>query len=152
MFQSTKLEDGFSACFRQWKATTTHCKHLHGYALSFKIVFEGELDYRNWIVDFGGFKRSKVSIDGFSPKEWFKYMFDHTTVISNDDPDLETFRMLESTGAIQLRLVDAVGCEMFAKLVYDKLQDWVELETKGRCRVVSVECKEHEKNSAIYVG
>ena len=36
MFTSTKVFDGFSCCFRQWKATTTHCQFLHGYGVSFK--------------------------------------------------------------------------------------------------------------------
>ena len=33
-FKSTKLFDGYSTCFRQWKAEGTHCKFLHGYAMS----------------------------------------------------------------------------------------------------------------------
>ena len=47
MFKSTKLFDGFSCCFRQWKAETTHCRFLHGYGVSFRVTFEGELD-RDW--------------------------------------------------------------------------------------------------------
>ena len=43
MFISTKVFDGFSCCFRQWKATTTHCQFLHGYGVSFKVWFEGDL-------------------------------------------------------------------------------------------------------------
>ena len=43
-FQSTKLFDGFSTVFRQWKATGTHCRFLHGYGVSFRVWFEGELD------------------------------------------------------------------------------------------------------------
>ena len=46
MFQSTKVFDGFSCCFRQWKAETTHCKYLHGYGVSFKVKFEGDLGSR----------------------------------------------------------------------------------------------------------
>ena len=45
MFKSTKVFDGFSCCFRQWKAETTHCKYLHGYGVSFKVKFEGDLVY-----------------------------------------------------------------------------------------------------------
>ena len=33
-FISTKVFDGFSTVFRQWKAETTHCKYLHGYGVS----------------------------------------------------------------------------------------------------------------------
>ena len=43
MFKSTKLFDGFSCCFRQWKAETTHCKYLHGYGVSFRVTFEGQV-------------------------------------------------------------------------------------------------------------
>ena len=42
-YQSTKLFDGFSCCFRQWKAETTHCRFLHGYGISFRVTFEGDL-------------------------------------------------------------------------------------------------------------
>ena len=85
-FQSTKLFDGYSTCFRQWKAEDTHCKFLHGYAISFKVWFEGELDYRNWVWDFGGMKRSKTQIKGLSPKDYFNYLLDHTVVVAQDDP------------------------------------------------------------------
>ena len=48
-FQSTKIFDGFSTVFRQWKANETHCQFLHGYAISFKITFEGNLDEKKYI-------------------------------------------------------------------------------------------------------
>jgi len=59
-FQSSKVFDGFSTVFRQWKAKTTHCRFVHGYGISFKVYFEGELDERNWVWDFGGMKRAKL--------------------------------------------------------------------------------------------
>ncbi len=74
-FQSTKLFDGYSACFRQWKADGTHCRFLHGYAVSFRVWFEGDLDHRNWVWDFGGMKRSKTQIAGMSPKDYFTPTF-----------------------------------------------------------------------------
>ena len=97
-FKSTKIFDGFSTVFRQWQATTTHCQYLHGYAIEFKVTFEGELDHRNWVWDFGGMKRSKTKIDGMSAKEWMDYMFDHTTVIAKDDPHLEVFSQMHEKG------------------------------------------------------
>jgi hypothetical protein len=42
-FQSTKLYDGFSTCYRDWKSETKS-KYLHGSAISFRVWFEGELD------------------------------------------------------------------------------------------------------------
>ena len=68
-FLSTKVFDGFSTVFRQWKAETTHCKYLHGYGVSFKLWFEGDLDERNWVWDFGGMKRAEGKIDGILKKK-----------------------------------------------------------------------------------
>ena len=151
-FQSTKVFDGFSTCFRQWKAETTHCKYLHGYGVSFKLWFEGDLDYRNWVWDFGGMKRAVNKIDGMSPKEWFDYMFDHTVVIATDDPALETFRQMDKEGFIQLREVEYVGAERFAQFVFDKVNPFIEKETEGRVSIAKVEFREHDKNNAIYVS
>jgi 6-pyruvoyltetrahydropterin/6-carboxytetrahydropterin synthase len=151
-FQSTKVYDGFSCVFRQWKAEGTHCSYLHGYAVSFKIIFEGELDEKNWVFDFGGMKRAKGHIDGKNPKQWFDYMFDHTTIIAQDDPYLSLFNQMDTQGTIQLRILPSVGAEKFAEYVYKKVNTFIQEETQGRVRVVSVEARENEKNSAIYYG
>ena len=149
-FQSTKLFDGFSCVFRQWKAEGTHCRFLHGYGVSFRVWFEGELDERNWVWDFGGMKRAKGSIDGKNPKEWMDYMFDHTTIVATDDPGIGGFRTMNELGIIQLRELEAVGAEQFAKYIYDKLNTFVQEETDGRVSVIRVEFMEHSKNTAIY--
>jgi 6-pyruvoyltetrahydropterin/6-carboxytetrahydropterin synthase len=149
-FQSTKIFDGYSTVFRQWRAEGTHCRFLHGYGISFKIVFEGDLDERNWVWDFGGMKRAKTWIDGMQPKEWMDYMFDHTYIIALDDPFLYKAHAMHDEGIVQLRVVPATGAEQFAKFIYDKVNTFVLEETDNRVRVVSVEFKEHEKNSAIY--
>jgi 6-pyruvoyltetrahydropterin/6-carboxytetrahydropterin synthase len=149
-FQSTKIFDGYSTVFRQWRAKDTHCSFLHGYGISFKIIFEGDLDERNWVWDFGGMKRAKNKIDGMNPKEWMDFMFDHTYLIAEDDPFLPKAMEMFWTGIVQLRVVPATGAEQFAKFIYDKVNEFIKIETEGRVRVVSVEFKEHEKNSAIY--
>ena len=149
-FQSTKLFDGFSTVFRQWKAEGTHCRFLHGYGVSFRVWFEGELDERNWVWDFGGMKRAKNTIDGKNPKEWMDYMFDHTTIVATDDPGIGGFRTMNELGIIQLREIEAVGAEQFAKYIYEKLNTFVQEETNGRVSVVRVEFMEHSKNTAIY--
>ena len=150
MFISTKVFDGFSCCFRQWKATTTHCQYLHGYGVSFKVWFEGDLDERNWVWDFGGMKRAKTKIDGKSPKEWMDYMFDHTVLVAKNDPHLEGFKTMDEQGVAQVRIVPATGAEKFAEFIYHKLNPFVQVETNGRVKVKQVEFREHGKNSAIY--
>ena len=158
MFISTKIFDGFSCCFRQWKATTTHCQFLHGYGVSFKVWFEGDLDERNWVWDFGGMKRAKTQIDGMSPKEWMDYMFDHTVLVAEDDPQLPYFQQANNSsnlgsqnkGILQLRIIPATGAEKFAEFIFHKLNNFVKTETNERVKVKQVEFREHGKNSAIY--
>ena len=149
-YRSTKVFDGFSTVFRQWKAEGTHCRFLHGYGISFKVTFEGELDHRNWVWDFGGMKRAKTLIDGKQPKAWMDYMFDHTLVAAKDDPMLNYFRNLDEHGVIQLRIVKATGAEKFAEFIFNKLNNFVKDETNDRVRITQVEFMEHGKNAAIY--
>jgi 6-pyruvoyltetrahydropterin/6-carboxytetrahydropterin synthase len=149
-FQSTKLFDGFSTVFRQWKADGTHCRFLHGYGVSFRVWFEGELDERNWVWDFGGMKRAKGTIDSMNPKQWMDYMFDHTVIISEDDPYLDVFKKMMVDDLIQLRVIPATGAEQFAKYIYDKVNAFVLEETNNRVSVARVKFSEHNKNSASY--
>lgn len=148
MFQSTKLFDGYSTCFRQWKAEGTHCKFLHGYAVSFKITFEGDLDDRNWVFDFGGMKRAKNKIQGMTPTDFFAWMFDHTTVIAADDPELSKFEELEKAGVLNLRVIPRVGCERFAEFILQVVNEFLQEEYGGRVKAVKVEVFENLKNSA----
>jgi 6-pyruvoyltetrahydropterin/6-carboxytetrahydropterin synthase len=173
-FYSTKTygnDRGLSCCFRQWRATHSHCSTLHGYSIGIKLVFECDtLDEKNWCMDFGGLKEFKA---------WADYMFDHTLVIAEDDPHLKFFQQMANMGNIpssgsgdqgfdklepyqrgalcDLRIVPGVGCEMFAKLAYDKM---AELLVSGNMRypinptvgIKSVEVFEHGANSATYEG
>ena len=152
MYKSRKKFDGFSTCFRQWRANTTHCQYLHGYDVEFEVTFEGELDHRNWVWDFGGMKRAKNLIEGKQPSEWMNYMFDHTVVVAEDDPDLQNFVDMDARGVIQLRVLPAVGAEKFAEFLYHKLNAFVQTETDGRVKVVKVKFMENHKNSAIYAA
>ena len=149
-YKSTKIFDGFSCCFRQWKAETTHCRFLHGYGVSFRVTFEGDLDDRNWVWDFGGMKRAKTLIDGKQPKAWMDYMFDHTVIVAKDDPMMVYFDTLNDLKSIQLRVVSATGAEKFAEFIFHKLNNFVKTETNERVKVAQVEFMEHGKNTAIY--
>ena len=83
-----------------------------------------------------------------SGRSWLKYMFDHTYLVAEDDPELETIKMLQEKNLIDMRLVPAVGCERFAEQVFDFAQDLVDDLTDGRCWVQEVTVREHEHNSA----
>jgi len=149
-FQSSKVFDGFSTVFRQWRAENTHCRFVHGYGISFKVYFEGELDERNWVWDFGGMKRAKTLIDGKQPKAWMDYMFDHTMIIAEDDPEVQAFQQMDAVGVAQVRIIPATGAEKFAEYIYNKLNEFVKTETDNRVRVIKVKFMEHGKNAAYY--
>lgn len=183
-YLSTKTygnDRGLSCTFRQWRSSHSHCSLLHGYSIGIKLIFESEtLDDRNWVMDFGGLKAFK---------EWSEYMFDHTLVVADDDPHLPTFQQLNSLvtispgmdphsdkpnerGAIcDLRVVEGVGCEKFAELAYNTMQEILETFQQGKSyalpdgrtfecrypvgqgvRLRSAEVFEHSANSAVYEG
>jgi 6-pyruvoyltetrahydropterin/6-carboxytetrahydropterin synthase len=171
-FYSTKTygnDRGLSCCFRQWRATHSHCSTLHGYSIGIKLIFECDtLDDKNWCMDFGGLKEFKA---------WADYMFDHTLVIAEDDPHLNFFKQMANLGnpphsgtgdlpkgepfergaLCDLRIVPGVGCEMFAKMCYDKMAELLKsgdmrYPINPTVRVKSVEVFEHGANSATYEG
>jgi 6-pyruvoyltetrahydropterin/6-carboxytetrahydropterin synthase len=102
------------------------------------------------VWDFGGMKRAKGTIDGMNPKAWMDYMFDHTTIVAKDDPQLEFFKVMYAKDLIQLRIIPATGAEQFAKYIFEKLNTFVIEETEGRVKVAQVEFMENNKNSATY--
>lgn len=145
MFVSTKTygpERGLSCCFRQHRADS-HCNLLHGYALGFKFIFESfSLDIRRWVVDFGSLKPLKQILDD---------NFDHTLLVAEDDPQLETLKALDSLGIAKVIVMPSVGCEATAHMVFEVTRQWlVDAGYAPRVRLRSVEVFEHGANSAIY--
>ena len=151
---STKLFDNYSVAIRQWKASHSHCEKVHGYALKFKVWFasnepleQDQLDDMNWIVDYGGFKDAPK---GNGLKEWMNHMWDHTLLIQKDDPYADVFEQLGQMGLAKVHLLDKMGAESNAKLVFDKFNEVLSKTDAGRCKVIKVECFENDKNSSIY--
>ena len=139
-FTSTKVFDGYSTVFRQWRASS-HCRFLHGYALKFKVFFSSKLDDNNWVCDFGCFKANGV-------KDKLKYWFDHTTLVSSDDPQLKDFQTLEQQGLIQLRILNQVSVERFAEFVGNLIQEILDLEPSNTIIAYKVICYENDTNAA----
>lgn len=137
-------EQGWSAAFRQWRAES-HCRFLHGYALSVEMIFEADdLDSRNWVIDFGMFKDLRTRLASY---------FDHRTVVAKDDPMLDEFRRMSSLGICEITVLDNVGCEAFAEFIFNLTNDWLAFEAQdqpqlNRVRLMSVEVREHGSNGA----
>jgi hypothetical protein len=117
-------------------------------------------------MDFGGLKAFK---------EWSEWQFDHTTVVGHDDPHLDKFKALAALGKqadgglMDLRIVEAVGCEKFSELAYRTMDEILQAYKEGRgwthpdgrvfearypvgsgVKLRSVEVFEHGANSASY--
>lgn len=142
-YQSTKIIELGSCAFRQWRATHSHCRYLHGYQLKAKLWFgASSLDEKNWCVDFGGLKELKSKL---------QHVFDHTTTVAADDPELATFEELDKKGIIQLRVLEkGVGVERVAETVFSIANNYIKSLTNDRCWVDKVEVFEHEENSATF--
>ncbi len=129
--------------YRQWRADS-HCNKIHGYAMSFKFIFEAdELDARNWVVDYGSLKSLKNKLE-----EWF----DHTLLVAEDDPEIETFKLLGEKKLAKLVFVERTGCEGLAKFLFDYVQE-IWLPDNGytpRVRCKRVEVRETDSNMAYY--
>jgi 6-pyruvoyltetrahydropterin/6-carboxytetrahydropterin synthase len=95
-------------------------------------------------------KRAKNTINGMSPKDYFAYLLDHTTIVAEDDPYLPLFTQMDNEGLIQLRILPATGCERFAEYLYEIINEFLAKETEGRVKAIKVEVYEHERNSASY--
>ncbi len=137
-YKSSKLIDGFSTCYRNHKSTGSTLK-LHGTDLKFRMYFEGELDYRNWVADFGFFKRTKFKINGLNPKEYFSWLFDHTCLIEETDPHLEFFQQMEQEGIIQLRTLPDTSKNGIEKHIKEKIDRLIYEETQGRVKLTKID-------------
>lgn len=143
-YVSTKTYDhsvGLSCAFRQWRAES-HCRFIHGYAIKVHFEFSTqELDHRNWAVDFGSLKPIKG---------WLEDMFDHKTLVAEDDPQISIFREMEIAGLIQLRVVPSAGCEAMARMIYEYTSQWLKDAGYGHITLEEVVVAEHAGNAAKY--
>lgn len=140
--------DEFPVAYKQWKADS-HCNKNHGY--SFSIIFHfgaNSLDKRGWVVDFGSLKPLK---------ETLKEMFDHKTIVAEDDPDLPFLREMEKRGIMDISIFTALGCEKLADQLYKYMNGVFIPETFGkeeseRIWCYKVEVHETQTNAGARVG
>lgn len=141
-FRSTKAYHDFPCAHRQHRHDG-NCALIHGYSRSFHFTFGAKtLDHCGFVVDFGKLKWLKEHLD---------FMYDHTLLLCEDDPELRVFRELQERGACSLRLMPyGVGMEGTARYLTEYVDAKLREETRGRCWVESVEVRENPKNSGLY--
>ena len=108
-FSCSKHFEGFPCCHRQWNHPG-HCSFVHGYSRSFTFWFAAEkLDKYGFVVDFS-------SLNSLEQK--LKNHFDHTFLVNKDDPLIPQWKQLHSEKALDLRIMENVGMESTAELVW----------------------------------
>ena len=68
------------------------------------------LDARNWAADYGGLKELKGVLES---------QFDHTLLVSEDDPELELYMEMQRRGIAKLTVLPKLGCEGLADQLYN---------------------------------
>ncbi len=53
-------------------------------------------------------------------------------------------------GLLKLKVLEKMGAESLAEMVFNKFNEVLSKTDAGRCQVYKVECFENDKNSAIF--
>ena len=142
-YRSTKTYNQmFPVAYRQWRADS-HCNQIHGYALSIHIEFgRNTLDARNWAVDFGSLKPLKHLLE-----DWF----DHTLLVSQDDPNRDILLSLGKAGIAKITEVEKTGCEGLSEFIFEYINSiWLkDYGYSGRVICTKVEVRETDSNMAM---
>jgi 6-pyruvoyltetrahydropterin/6-carboxytetrahydropterin synthase len=140
-FSCSKQFSGYPCCHRQWRHLG-HCRFVHGYSRGFTCWFAATaLDANGFVVDFSSLRELEARL---------ARQFDHTFLANADDPLLSTWQELHAQGALDLRVMENVGMEGSARLVWDWANELLFGREGGRSCCWKVEARENEKNAAYY--
>ena len=115
---------------------------MHGYSRSFQFWFAAhQLDDCGFVVDFSSLRPLL---------ERLKAQFDHTFLVNADDPLLVEWQRLHKLGAFDLRIMDNVGMEASAELVWQWANELLLERDGGRSCCWKVEANENEKNHGYF--
>ena len=107
-----------------------------------------DLDVRNWAADYGGLKELKGILES---------QFDHTLLVAEDDPELETYKLLQTKNLAKLTILPKLVCEGLADQLYKYVNGvyipdmWGQTEHM-RLWCYRVEVRETQSNMAFREG
>ena len=140
-YTCSKDFEGYPCCHRQWKHPG-HCRFVHGYSRSFSFWFlASKLDQYGFVVDFSDLKPLE---------EQLRSQFDHTFLINKDDPLLPFWQQLHEKDALDLRIMENVGMESTAELVWTWANTFLRDRYKGRACCWRTQARENNLNSAFF--
>lgn len=139
----SKTFSGFPCTHRQWRHGG-HCRFVHGYSRSFTLWFAAhQLDGCGFVVDFSSLQ---------ALRERLADHFDHTFLASADDPLLPHWQELHALGGLDLRVMDNVGMEATAQLVWGWANELLHGREGARACCFRVEARENEANAGTYTA
>ena len=140
-YSCSKAFSGYPCCHRQWRHQG-HCRFVHGYSRSFNLWFAAtELDACGFVVDFSSLRPFE---------ERLRQQFDHTFLVNADDPLLAEWQRLHDLQAIDLRVMENVGMEATAALIWTWANELLRERDGGRTCCFGVEARENSRNAATY--
>ena len=140
-FTCCKSFGDYPCCHRQWKHPG-HCRYVHGYSRSFKFWFAAKnLDEFGFVVDFSSLKPLEKQL---------RDQFDHTFLVNKDDPLLSDWDRLDSLGALDLRVMENVGMEKTAEMIWEWANSCLFQRDQGRTCCWKTEARENKHNSACF--
>ena len=140
-YSCSKHFANYPCTHRQWRHPG-HCRFVHGYSRSFTVWFAAHnLDRFGFVVDFSSLN---------SLEEKLKNQFDHTFLVNSDDPLLPIWKELHLKEALNLRIMDNVGMEASAHLVWQWSNDLLVDRELGRACCWCVEAHENDSNKACF--
>jgi 6-pyruvoyltetrahydropterin/6-carboxytetrahydropterin synthase len=106
------------------------------------------LDVRNWAMDYGGLKELKKILED---------QFDHTLLVAQDDPELETYILLRDKKMAKLTILPRLGCEGLSDILYKYVNgvyipDLLGQGESNRLWCYRVEVRETQSNMAFREG
>ena len=94
-----------------------------------------------------------VDFSSLSPlSERLKAQFDHTFLVNVDDPLLVEWQRLHELGALDLKVMDNVGMESTAELVWGWANELLLEQDGGRTCCWQGQASENEKNNGLFIN
>ncbi len=141
VYSCSKLFQGYPCTHRQWRHPG-HCRFVHGYSRSFLVFFAAEkLDQNGFVVDFSSLRTLEKRL---------RDQFDHTFLVNSDDPLLPEWKKLHQLQALDLRVMENVGMESSAELVWKWSNELLNDRDGGRSCCWRVEARENDFNAACF--
>lgn len=121
-----------------------HCSLIHGHNWDFEFTFAAKFrDANGFVLDFGSLANLKA---------WLNNHFDHTLVLNEGDPLLQSLQKLGDVFALPAKIVKVPDCssEGLAGWLHEGVGAWVARQTENRVRVIRTKVTESPVNSATY--